>query len=77
MKLQMYRIKSLYDNIKGFRNGWGVIIINLGEEPFEIVQGDRIAQAVFHKFETIEWEEVEKLTDSERGLTGFGDSGKK
>jgi dUTP pyrophosphatase len=59
----------------GFRNFWGVILINLGEEVFEIAQGDRIAQAVLSKFETIEWKEVETLPESTRGLTGFGDSG--
>jgi dUTP pyrophosphatase len=58
-----------------FRNGWGIIIINLGEEVFEIAQGDRIAQAVLNKFEKIEWEPVDVLPESKRGLTGFGDSG--
>ena len=32
-----------------YRNSWGVILTNLGDEPFEIVQGDRIAQAVLTK----------------------------
>lgn len=55
-----------------FRNNWGVILINLGTEPFVIHQGDRIAQAVLMKVETIEWEQVDVLTDSDRGLGGFG-----
>lgn len=59
----------------GFRNFWGVILLNLGDEVFEIEQGDRIAQAVLHKFETIEWQEVHTLPESDRGETGFGDSG--
>lgn len=59
----------------GYRNAWGVILINLGEEVFEIEAGDRIAQAVLNKFEKIHWKVVEDLNESERNLTGFGDSG--
>lgn len=58
-----------------YRGNWGVILINLSDNVFEVVQGDRIAQAVLHKFETIEWDEVENLKESDRGTTGFGDSG--
>lgn len=55
-----------------YRNNWGVILINLGTEPFIVHQGDRIAQAVLMKVETIEWEQVDVLEDSDRGLGGFG-----
>jgi len=60
-----------------FRNTIGVILINLSNEPFVIYPGDRIAQIVLNKFETIEWEEVDSLDDTERGLNGFGSSGVK
>lgn len=60
----------------GYRNSWGVILINLSSEPFEINQGDRIAQAVLHKFENIEWESVESLDSTERGTGGFGSTNK-
>lgn len=60
----------------GYRNSWGVILINLSSEPFEIKQGDRIAQAVLHKFEKIEWEDVESLDSTERGMGGFGSTNK-
>lgn len=59
----------------GFTNTIGVILINLSNEPFTINPGDRIAQIVLNKFETIEWEEVEELDKTERGLNGFGSSG--
>lgn len=59
----------------GFRNYWGAILINLGEEVFEVAQGDRICQVVLNKFEPIEWELVDELSESERSKTGFGDSG--
>lgn len=55
-----------------YRNSWGVILINLDTEPFIVHHGDRIAQAVLMKVETIEWNSVETLEDSDRGLGGFG-----
>ena len=58
-----------------YRNGWGVILMNQGTEPFEVRQGDRIAQAVLAKVEQIEWEEVDELDSTERGLGGFGHTG--
>lgn len=61
----------------GYRNSWGVILINLSNEDFKVEQGDRIAQAVLNKFETIKWNLVTSLDETERGLTGFGDSGVK
>lgn len=61
----------------GYRNVWGVILVNLSNEPFIVEHGDRIAQAVLNKFEKIEWDLVVELPESQRGLTGFGDSGVK
>jgi dUTP pyrophosphatase len=58
-----------------YRNGWGVILMNQGTEPFEVRQGDRIAQAILAKVEQIEWEEVEELDSTDRGLGGFGHTG--
>ena len=58
-----------------YRNGWGVILINHGSKPFIVNQGDRIAQAVLTKVEQIEWEEVETLDSTDRGLGGFGSTG--
>ena len=61
---------------EGFRGEIGVILINHGDQPFVIEPGDRIAQLVLSKFETIEWQVVEELPESERGQKGFGSSGK-
>lgn len=60
----------------GYRNGWGVILANFGNITATIKQGDKIAQAVLNKVEPIEWLEVEDLDATERGLRGFGSSGK-
>lgn len=43
--------------------------------PFIINDGDRIAQMVVKKHETVEWEEVVALESSERGERGFGHTG--
>lgn len=59
----------------GYRDGWGVIIQNLGDDDVEIYQGDRIAQAVLNKVEQIEWKEVSELSGEDRG-GGFGSTGK-
>lgn len=60
-----------------YRGEIKVILINLSNEPFEIENGERIAQMVIAKHETIQWEEVEVLSDTERGAGGFGHSGVK
>jgi dUTP pyrophosphatase len=52
-----------------------VILVNLSDEPFEIKQGDRIAQAVLNKYQTINWEITTTLEHSDRGNNGFGSSG--
>ena len=57
-----------------FRQEVGVILMNHSDERFEVNPGDRIAQAVFNKFEHIEWGEVEELEETER-KGGFGSTG--
>ena len=58
-----------------YRGEIGVILINLSDSDFEINKGDRIAQMIIAKHETIEWEAVDKLDDSVRGDRGFGSTG--
>ena len=58
-----------------YRGEIGVILINLSDSDFEINTGDRIAQMIIAKHETIEWETVDKLDDSVRGDKGFGSTG--
>ena len=58
-----------------YRGEIGVILINLSEENFNIESGDRIAQLVISKYETIQWILSESLEDSNRGEKGFGSTG--
>jgi dUTP pyrophosphatase len=60
-----------------FRGEIKVLLINLSEEPFMIEDGERIAQMVIARHETISWLDAEKLESSERGAGGFGSTGKK
>lgn len=55
-----------------YRGEIGVILVNLSKEEFEVKDGERIAQLVLAKYETIEWKEVLKLEDTDRGEGGFG-----
>ena len=59
----------------GFIGEIGVVLINLSDEVFEVAQGDRIAQAVLNKVDTVEWYPVNELPTSERGEGGFGHTG--
>lgn len=59
-----------------YRGEIGVIVINLSNEPYKITDGERIAQLVFAKHETAQWEEVDQLDETERS-GGFGSTGKK
>ncbi|MBV8201128.1 MAG: dUTP diphosphatase [Acidobacteria bacterium] len=58
-----------------YRGEVGVLLINLGSEPFTLRRGDRIAQLVVARVESVEWEEVQALAGSDRGEGGFGSTG--
>lgn len=60
----------------GYRGEIKVLLINLDpREPIQIQRGDRIAQLVVQRFETVEFVAVDELPDSERGADGYGSSG--
>ncbi len=60
-----------------YRGEIKVILVNLSNETFIINAGERIAQMVIAKHETIEWKSIEILEESVRGEGGFGSTGKK
>ena len=59
-----------------YREGVGVIVHNRGKHTFLIKAGTRIAQMTFHKVETVQWEETEDLSETDR-TGGFGSTGTK
>jgi len=59
-----------------YRGELKVLMQNLGPDPVEIRRGERIAQLVFARFETPDVIEVEELSDTVRGKSGFGSTGR-
>jgi dUTP pyrophosphatase len=61
----------------GFRDELSILLVNTDPEvPYRVQRGDRIAQLVIQRVETVQFTEVEHLSDSERGLGGFGSTGR-
>lgn len=60
-----------------YRGEIGVELINLSRDPYTIYPGERIAQMIVAKHETVEFKIVDKLSETERGKGGFGHTGVK
>ncbi len=58
-----------------YRGEIKVILFNLGQEPFRIESGDRIAQLVFNRVVQAQFILVDKLKETKRGNGGFGHTG--
>ncbi|MEK7451544.1 MAG: dUTP diphosphatase, partial [Patescibacteria group bacterium] len=59
----------------GYRGEIKIVLINLGDEDFEIKKGQKIAQMLVQKVERPEIELVDELNATERGENGFGSTG--
>lgn len=59
-----------------YRNEIRVLGINLGNEIFSVREGDRVAQMCIKPVYTMKFTEVDQLSDSDRGLGGWGSTGK-
>ncbi len=59
-----------------YRGEIKVILVNLGDAPFVIRRGERIAQLVVAPVAHVRWLEVEALPETERGAGGFGSTGR-
>lgn len=60
----------------GYRGEVVVGIINISKEEYVFEAGHKVAQMIIQKIEAASFEEVDELSDTERGDTGFGSSGK-
>lgn len=58
-----------------YRGEVKVILVNLGQEPFEIRRGERVAQLVPAPVLRADFVEAEQLSGTERGVGGFGSTG--
>ena len=61
----------------GYRGDVGIIMLNMGSEPFPVKRGDRIAQMVICKLPEVRLCAADDLSASDRGAGGFGSSGKR
>ena len=59
-----------------YRGEVHVVLVNLGQEPFEVRRGERIAQLVIARYERVTVAPVDALDDTDRGAGGFGSTGK-
>ena len=59
-----------------YRGELKVLLVNLSDTDFKIANGDRIAQMVVAKHETVQWQAVEALEETARGEGGYGHTGK-
>jgi dUTP pyrophosphatase len=59
-----------------YRGEIKVILINLGQEPFTIMRGERIAQMVIAPVTQCAWDVVDTLSETARGAGGFGSTGR-
>lgn len=59
-----------------YRGQIQVILVNLGQEPFVVNPGDRVAQMIIAPVSAVRWELTDELPETGRGPGGFGHSGK-
>jgi len=59
-----------------YRGEVKVLLVNLSNEAFTVSNGERIAQMVIARHETVKWDAVETLEETVRGVGGFGHTGK-
>jgi dUTP pyrophosphatase len=60
---------------EGYRGEVGIILVNLGQEPFHVTPGMRIAQMVIAPVLRVKVEEAEEVSETARGAGGFGSTG--
>src|SRR5476651_1556309 len=58
-----------------YRGEIKVLLINFSEQEFEINAGDRIAQMIVARHETVSWQQVDVLNETMRGAGGYGHTG--
>ena len=58
-----------------YRGELRLIVINLGNEPVTIENGERLAQMIVARVARVEWAEVDELDETKRGGGGFGSTG--
>lgn len=75
-KHQLMVNEGIIDN--GYTGELFVCVHNLGDKPFKVDKGMRLAQVLFHSIEDVRWSEVDEVlpTPGKRGNDGFGSTGR-
>ncbi len=60
-----------------YRGELKVLLVNLSDQDFIVENGERIAQMVIARHETVEWQEAAELSNTDRGAGGYGSTGVK
>jgi len=60
----------------GYRGEIKIVLVNIGEYPFDVEKGQKIAQILFEPIPNVTMETVKELSVSDRGVAGFGSTGK-
>lgn len=71
---RVHRLAGVIDS--GYRGEVKVVMVNLGEKPFVIKKGMKVAQMLIQPVEEVKVVESEKLEETPRGRRGFGSTGK-
>lgn len=58
-----------------YRGELKILLINFSDADFKVQHGDRIAQMIISKHESIHWNEVQELSETARGAGGYGHTG--
>ena len=74
-KALLHTMGGVFD--AGFRGEYNTHLVNLGSEPYTVEEGDKVSQLIIYPVIIGELEEVNELSESERGTGGFGSTGKK
>lgn len=61
---------------ESYRGVVGILLYNLSDQDYSVKVGDRIAQLILHKISVLPVQEVPELDSTERGVGGFGSTGK-
>ncbi|MBS3079025.1 dUTP diphosphatase [Candidatus Pacearchaeota archaeon] len=70
----IHRFAGVIDS--DYRGELKIVLCNHSKNPYKIIKGDRIAQGVIQDYYIPEFEEVEELSSTDRGIGGFGSTGK-
>ncbi len=74
-KALLHTMGGVFD--AGYRGEYNTHLVNLGNEPYTVEEGDKVSQLVIYPIAIAELEEVEALGDSARGQDSFGSTGRK